>query len=209
MTGTRTDRPGTTATGAINGGVGFAVIDLETTGLSPARGARAIEVGMVLVDRSGTVEETWETLVDPGVGPGPTHIHGVTEAMLEGAPTFAEVAGDLAVRLDGRTIVAHNADFDMSFLEAEFGRIGLAWDYTALCTMRLARKRGLRPASLAACCATYGIVNRGAHHALGDAVATAELLGWLQVATDEVPSPVRFPAGRPDPSGRIHLRPDR
>lgn len=183
------------------------MIDLETTGLSPARGARAIEIGMVLVDASGTVEGSWQTLVDAGVGPGPTHIHGVTDQMLDGAPSFGDIAGDLAVRLTGRIIVAHNASFDLGFLDDEFRRLGLPWERHALCTMQLARDRGLYPASLAACCANFGIVNHGAHHALGDAAATAELLGHLGVAPAETPPPVTFPAGYPSPTGWTHLRP--
>ncbi len=196
-----------TERGPATGTDGFAVLDLETTGLSPARGARAIEIGVVLVDPDGSVEDRWETLVDPGGGAGPTHIHGVTDAMLVGAPTFAEVVGDLAVRLQGRAIVAHNAAFDIGFLDAEFSHAGLLWDRNPLCTMRLARKRGLRPANLAYLCGHYGIVNQRAHHALGDADATAALLGHLAVTPEEVPTAVAFPAGHPEPSGRIHLRP--
>ncbi len=132
---------------------GFAVIDLETTGLAPSKGARIIEVGMVLLDQTGALEVEWETLVDPGCGAGPTHIHGVTDAMLDGAPAFADIAGDLAARLQGRTIVAHNATFDVSFLDAEFRASGFAGSAEPLCTMRLARSRGQYPANLAACCA--------------------------------------------------------
>lgn len=183
------------------------MIDLETTGLSPAKGARAIEIGMVLVSTDGLIQDRWQTLVDPGGGPGPTHIHGVTADMLEGAPTFAAVAGDLAVQLEGRTIVAHNAAFDIGFLDDEFARAGVVWKRSPLCTMRLARKRGQYPTSLAACCAAYGIVNHGAHHALGDAVATAELLNRLAVRPAETPRPVDFPSGHPEPSGLLHLRP--
>lgn len=183
------------------------MLDLETTGLAPSRGARAIEIGVVLVTMDGVVEDRWETLIDPGCGPGPTHIHGVTGDMLDGAPSFAEVAGDLADRIEGRTIVAHNAAFDVGFLDAEFAGSGVAWDRHPLCTMRLARSRGLRPANLAYLCDHYGIVNHGAHRALGDAVATAELLVHLDVDPTEVPAPVGFPAGHPDASGRVHLRP--
>jgi DNA polymerase III epsilon subunit family exonuclease len=186
---------------------GFAVLDLETTGLSPRKGARTIEIGLVLIAADGTVEERWETLVDPGCAPGPTHIHGVTGSMLDGAPTFADIAGDLAFRLSGRTIVAHNASFDVSFLDAEFRRVGLRWTREPLCTMALARRRGYRPANLAFLCETFGIVNHGAHHALGDAVATAELLVHLAVEADETPAAVAFPSGHPFPCGRVHLRP--
>lgn len=186
---------------------GFAVLDLETTGLSPRKGARTIEIGLVLVAADGVVEDRWETLVDPGCAPGPTHIHGVTGPMLQGAPTFADIAGDLASRLAGRTIVAHNAAFDVSFLDAEFRRVGLRWTREPLCTMALARRRGYRPANLAFLCKTFGIVNRGAHHALGDAVATAELLTLLAVQPEETPGAVGFPTGYPLPFGRVHLRP--
>ena len=186
---------------------GFAVLDLETTGLAPSKGARIIEIGVVAVGLDGTVVEQWETLVDPGCGPGPTHIHGVDADMLAGAPSFAEIVGDLARVLSGRTLVAHNANFDVGFLDAELERAGVRWTRTSLCTMQLARRRGHHPVNLAACCAAYGIVNQGAHTALADALATAELLGHLAPCGDEVPVGVLFPAGHPAPSGRAHFRP--
>ncbi len=198
-------RTTTVAQGVLDLG-GFAVLDLETTGLSPRKGARTVEIGLVLVAADGTVEEHWQTLVDPGCAPGPTHIHGVTAAMLRGAPTFADIAGDLALRLLGRTLVAHNASFDIGFLDAEFAAAGLQWQRHPLCTMQLARRRGHRIANLAHLCEFFGIVNQGAHHALGDAVATAELLACLDLSPDETPGHVDFPTGHPAPSGRVHLR---
>lgn len=194
-------------TGPAPSASGFAVLDLETTGLSPRKGARAIEIGLVLVAGDGTIEDRWETLVDPGGDPGPTHIHGVTRSMLDGAPAFADIAGDLASRLEGRAIVAHNAAFDVAFLDAEFAAAHLRWNRHPLCTMKLARRRGHYPANLEYLCGQYRIVNAGAHHALGDAVATAELLAHLEVTTDETPAAVTFPGGHPFPSGRTHVRP--
>ncbi len=185
---------------------GFAVLDLETTGLQPKRGARIIEIGVVIVDTDGAVTGEWETLVDAGRGAGPTHIHGVNDAMLEGAPSFAEIAGDLAELLVDRVLVAHNARFDVGFLDAEFRRADIAWSREALCTMQLAKRRGHYPVNLAACCETYAITNHGAHRALGDALATAELLRCLQVGADELPPAVAFPAGLPASSGRVHAR---
>ncbi len=182
---------------------GFAILDLETTGLQPKYGARIIEIGIVFVDGAGVVERTWETLVDPEQDPGPTHIHGVTVEMLTGAPRFADIAGNLAAELSGRVLVAHNARFDVGFLDAEFRRVQLAWSREPLCTLSLAKKRKL-PLSLAACCDHFGIVNQAAHRALGDAQATAELLALLEVAADEVPTPVHFPDGWPDPVA-LHL----
>lgn len=188
---------------------GFAVLDLETTGLAPNKGARVVEIGVVAVDLDGNVVEQWESLVDPGCGPGPTHIHGVDAAMLDGAPTFDEVVGDLAQVLAGRTLVAHNARFDVGFLDAEFARTGTTWTRAPLCTMQLARKRGHYPSSLEACCEAYSIVNHGAHRALTDALATAELLGHLHAQPAEVPVGVSFPDGHPAPSGRALHRPVR
>ena len=191
--------PATTATG-------FAVLDLETTGLYPRTGARIVEIGVVFLDASGATVSRWETLVDPERDPGPTEIHGVTSAMLEGAPTFAAIAGNLASSLDGQVLVAHNAKFDVGFLDAEFAREGIAWSRDPLCTLKLAKRRGL-PLSLAACCRTFGIVNRDAHRALGDAVATAELLRRLDCRPGEMPGGVTFPHGWPDPAHQTLLRP--
>ncbi|MBS1847637.1 MAG: 3'-5' exonuclease [Actinobacteria bacterium] len=187
---------------------GFAVLDVETTGLSPARGARTIEIGLVLVDLDGTPRSRWETLIDPGCGVGPTHIHGVTDAMVQGAPAFGDIVGDLADQLEGRTIVAHNAEFDIGFLDAEFAAVGIPWDRHPLCTMRLARRRGHHPANLAYLCDHFGIVNHGAHRALDDAVATAELLACLQVKPAEMPAAVGFPSGHPGASGMCRTRAD-
>ena len=146
----------------------FAVVDLETTGLSPAKHHRVVEIGVVLVDGGGTVEYEWSTLVNPHRDLGPTSIHGVTGAMVAEAPTFADVAGDLSVLLDHRILVAHNARFDVGFLEAEWQRLDRAWAFGALCTMQLARSRGL-PGKLSQCCSAIGVTNDEAHHALGDA----------------------------------------
>ena len=184
--------PATTATG-------FAVLDLETTGLYPKTGARIVEIGVVFLDAAGSTVSRWETLVDPERDPGPTEIHGVTSAMLERAPTFAAIAGNLASSLEGRVLVAHNAKFDVGFLDAEFARASVGWSREPLCTLKLARRRGL-PLSLAACCGAFGIVNHDAHRALGDAVATAELLRRLDCRPEEMPGGVIFPHGWPDPA---------
>uniref|UniRef100_UPI0028051EB1 exonuclease domain-containing protein n=1 Tax=uncultured Actinomyces sp. TaxID=249061 RepID=UPI0028051EB1 len=91
-------------------GVGYAVVDLETTGLSPTTDS-ILEVALVLTDAAGRVERSWSTLIDPGAGVdvGPTHIHGLVAEELIGAPGFDEVADLLAADLAGRAVVAHNA----------------------------------------------------------------------------------------------------
>lgn len=161
---------------------GYAVIDLETTGLAPSYGHRIIEIGIVHVTPDGDVERTFETVVNPERDLGPVHIHRLRGADMTGAPTFADIAGDLIDKLRGRVVVAHNASFEARFLHAEFERLGHRSPFkqasTALCTMRLAQE--FLPGSgrkLADCCSAYDIELVDAHEALADARATASLLG--------------------------------
>lgn len=161
---------------------GYAVIDLETTGLAPSYGHRIIEIGIVHVAPDGSVERSFETVVNPGRDLGPVHVHRLRGADVVGAPTFSEVAGELVERLRGRVLVAHNAAFEARFLHAEFERLGHRSPFkqasTALCTMRLAQE--FLPGSgrkLADCCSAYDIELVDAHEALADARATASLLG--------------------------------
>ena len=168
-------------------GPGFAVIDLETTGLSPGAHERIVEIAVVHTDENGAITGEWETLVNPQRHVGAEHIHGIRAVDLIDAPSFADIADDLVDLLGGRVIVAHNARFDRGFLAAEFGRTPLALpdDAPTLCTMQLARE--LIPGagrSLADCCAAFDIPLENAHRALVDAHATAELLGGYIASTD-------------------------
>lgn len=163
---------------ATTGYDGFAVIDLETTGLSPQTD-RVIEVAVVHVDPMGVATGRWETLLNPGRDLGPQRVHGIRAADVLGAPTFADVAPELVRLLEGRVPVAHHAAFDSRFLFAELERSGIGiWSRPAfLCTMQLARH--FLPGSgraLGDCCAAYDIRPDGAHRALHDAVATSKLL---------------------------------
>ncbi|MDH6180087.1 DNA polymerase-3 subunit epsilon [Microbacteriaceae bacterium SG_E_30_P1] len=158
---------------------GFAVIDLETTGLNPHTHDRVVELAIVHVDEFGNTAETWETLINPARDLGPQHVHGIRSADILDAPAFADVVGDVIELLQGRVLVAHNASFDSRFLYSEFERSGVPlWQQPNwLCTMQLARQ--CIPGSgrsLADCCAAYDIELVGAHRACVDAVATAQLL---------------------------------
>lgn len=175
--GTRGDRP------ALR--VGYAVVDLETTGLSPATDS-IIEIGLVLTGPDGVAQRRWSTLVNPGPGPdgdievGPTFVHGLVAADLEGAPRLDDVADLLARDLAGRVVVAHNARFDVGFLTRALGRSGhLARGARVprMCTMEWARHFMATPSrKLIACCEAAG-VSIGRHHsALDDAEAAAGLL---------------------------------
>lgn len=159
-------------------GNGYAVVDVETTGLSPGHHHRVIEVAVVHVDESGRRVDEWCTLVNPHRDLGAQDVHGISAAEARRAPDFAGIAGELAARLSGRVLVAHNLSFDLRFLRAEYARLG--HDLSAasgLCTMELAgRFLGARNRSLAACCAAAGIAAGTAHSALHDARASAGLL---------------------------------
>ncbi|HEY5182973.1 MAG TPA: DEAD/DEAH box helicase [Dermatophilaceae bacterium] len=156
----------------------FAVLDVETTGFSPGLGDRVVEIAVVRTAPDGTVLDSWTTLLNPGRDVGPTRVHGIRGADVFDAPRFLDVAGDLAARLDGAVVVAHNARFDLGFLTAEYARLGAtapAWP--TLCTLGLSYRLGLLGGgSLDACLAAEGLAHKDKHSALGDATATAGLL---------------------------------
>ncbi|MDR3074161.1 MAG: 3'-5' exonuclease, partial [Deltaproteobacteria bacterium] len=109
-------------------------VDLETTGANFAND-RVMEIGLVEVDRDGVRE--WSTLVDPGrpVPPFITGLTGIDTAMVEGAPSFAQLAPELLEKFRGRLFIAHNARFDYGFLRHEFKRLGINFHATSLCTV--------------------------------------------------------------------------
>ena len=104
----------------------LAVIDTETTGLGAQD--RVVEVAVVVLDASTleTVDE-YDTLINPRRDVGPEHIHGISASMVEAAPTFEEIAGDLAARLDDHVLVAHNLPFDVRMVRGEFDRLDAAF----------------------------------------------------------------------------------
>jgi len=117
----------------------YAVIDVETTGLSPLHNHRVLEVALVLVDSDGNIVYEWDTLINPLRDIGATDIHGLSAADVYSAPTFDQIAPELASLLKGRVPVAHNLSFDAPFLAAEFARAGYAVELhgnSGLCTMR-------------------------------------------------------------------------
>lgn len=150
----------------------IAVVDVETTGFSPRRGDRVLEIAVVgLTD--GQITDEFCSLVNPQRDVGATHVHGITAEDVYSAPTFSDLAGDLMERLEGSVaIAAHNARFDHQFLLAEFGRAGVALpDVETVCTM------GLGGGSLSYCCSKFGLSEPSeAHTALEDARASARIL---------------------------------
>lgn len=149
------------------------VVDVETTGFSNRD--RVVEIAVVRLDAdTGETVDEYDTLVQPNRDLGPTFIHGVTPSMVELAPTFDEILADLARRLHGGILVAHNIGFDRRFLRNEFERGGVEADWgEGICTYRPTGQK------LSVACQAYGIELRDAHRALADARATAELLRRL------------------------------
>lgn len=159
----------------------FAVVDVETTGLSPGD-HRVLQIAVQQIDRTGASGEAWATLVDPDCDPGPVHIHGITRDRLRGAPAFAQVHATLTTMISGRVFVAHNAAFDAAFLAAELKRAGAAHVIDQrLCTMALARRLELDVPDhrLATLAEYYGVRQARPHDARDDVRVTAEVLARL------------------------------
>ena len=146
----------------------FAVVDTETTGLS--RSDRIVEFACVTII-DGEIADEYDTLLQPNRDIGPTHIHGLSPSMLEGAPEFEAVAGDIAARLHGAILVAHNISFDLRMLNQEIQRVqAMSFDPGAgICTYKLTRQKLSVAADQAG-------LDQPDHSALTDARITAKLL---------------------------------
>lgn len=158
----------------------LAALDFETTGLSPDRGDRAIEVAVVR-GRYGESPRRWSTLLHPERPVDATEIHGITDEMVRDQPRFVEMAPTLSRLLRGAVLVAHNARFDLAFLEMEYARAGLWAPYVPVVdTLGLSRRVLVLPSHrLAAVCEHLGIGRGRAHRALDDADATWEMAWQL------------------------------
>ncbi|WP_420098984.1 PolC-type DNA polymerase III [Corynebacterium sp.] len=162
------------------------VIDCETTGLDPAD-ARIIEIAALRV-HDGVPVETFHTLVDPGV-PLPreiTALTGISPQQLVGKPSFADIVGDVTGFLGERTVVGHNVEFDISFINAEVRRSGSPTPPvvpTVVCTAESARRLIPRDRvgryRLATLADVLGLAHRPSHRAVDDVLATADLLAFL------------------------------
>ena len=156
----------------------YVVVDVETTGGS-GDSHRVTEIGAVKL-RDGRIVDRFSTLLNPQrtIPPGITRLTGITPAMVEDAPYFADVADEFEAFMQGAIFVAHNVEFDYGFIAREFGRLGRKFRYPRLCTCASMRKLypGRRSYSLAALAEAYDIPLRNHHRALCDAEAAAQLL---------------------------------
>ncbi|RYZ56430.1 MAG: DNA polymerase III subunit epsilon [Sphingobacteriales bacterium] len=164
----------------------YAIVDIETTG-SYAMGNGITEIAIVVHD-GRQILHTYETLINPN-----RHIPlfiqsltGISNEMVRNAPSFQEVAGHIYEILQDKVFVAHNVNFDYSFVSHHLQACGYSWTAKKLCTVRLSRKivPGLYSYSLGKLCHQLGIEHTNHHRAGGDAMATARLFSLL-VERDE------------------------
>lgn len=159
----------------------YAIVDIETTG-GYASNNDITELCIVLHDGSG-VTERFETLIRPRV-PIPYYIQrltGITHDMVATAPTFEEIAPRIFSLLQGKVFIAHNVNFDYSFIKHHLAHAGYDLTCQKLCTVRLSKKvfPGMPSYSLGNLCRQFGIQIENRHRAGGDTTATVKLFDQI------------------------------
>jgi DNA polymerase III subunit epsilon len=170
---------------------GWAVIDLETTGIF-TKVDRIVEIAVVRLTADGEEMDTWTTMVNPQRDIGEVETHGIFASDVRGAPTFADIAPEVAARLGGARLAAHNARFDLDFLAVAMTKAGVRWlRPEALCTMVVPNRLGIvKSRRLDSCCAEIGVPYEHAHTALTDAQASAGILAYtLRKTGGRLPMP--------------------
>ena len=156
----------------------YAVVDIETTG-GKAEHHRITEIGVVKM-RGTEVIDQWQSLINPqrAIPKSITSLTGIDNAMVANAPIFSEISSDFEEFTKDAIFVAHNVNFDLSFIKHEFARLGETFRRPKLCTVQQCRRvfPGLSRYSLAALTDHFDIDMQRHHRALSDAMAAAELL---------------------------------
>ena len=171
------------------------VLDTETTGLDPKSGHRIVELACIELSNHVSTGSNFHRYLNPerDMPADAAAIHGITEEFLKDKPFFAEIAGEFLDFIADATLVIHNADFDLAFLNAELARLGFPAIARgrAVDTVTLARRKFPgQPASLDALCQRFAIDNskRSFHGALLDAELLSEvyleLIGGRQASIE-------------------------
>lgn len=154
-------------------------VDVETTGLAPDKGARVCEIALLRSEGEREVAR-FESLVHPQqpIPPEVIRVHGITDAMVAGAPAFAALLPDIRGLLQGAVVVGHNVHFDLRFLRHEWRVAGEELpECVAVDTLALARTYFDFPQNgLGAIAAALDIDHTAAHRAMGDVLATWNVL---------------------------------
>lgn len=156
----------------------FAFVDIETTGFSPQRGDKILEISIITTDLQGNILDEYETLINPCRDVSAGQIHGITAQMVKDAPKIDEVLDDIIYHLKNKTIVGHNIDFDLRFLNHELSKyLKEEIHLVGICTLKLSKQivPGLPSRKLESFCLYYDIDVPSNHSASCDCKATLEL----------------------------------
>jgi len=156
---------------------GFLVVDVETTGLNP--NSRIVEIAWVHVSLRGVIGHSFSTLLSAGGSSGTwsaKRVHGIRDVDLQDAPKFAKIASGLTKSLQGKILVAHNAKFDVGRINYELRRIRKPHLKSFACTLEMGIELGLGRLSLSKAVEQFRLRHKNPHHAVDDALATAQLL---------------------------------
>ena len=154
----------------------YAVCDIETTG-GNNRAGKITEIAIFLLE-DGKIIDEFSSLINPErpIPPFITQLTGITDAMVEDAPKFYEVAARIVEITKDAVFVAHNVSFDYNFIVTEFARLGYVFQRDKFCTLANSRKLipGHASYSLGNLCADLNIQLIDRHRATGDARATVD-----------------------------------
>jgi len=169
----------------------FAVVDLETTG-GLAKRERITEVGIVIIE-DGQIVQQYQSLVNPerSIPKQITRITGIDNEMVADAPKFYEIAKEIVLLTEACVFVAHNVNFDYSFLQEEFRRLGFTYSRRKLCTVKLSKRLfpHLKSHGLSNLIKVFNLPMANRHRALDDANATACFL--MKVLKDHGPDNIK------------------
>jgi DNA polymerase III subunit epsilon len=156
----------------------YAVVDIETTGGNHKTG-KIIELAVAIFDGSSVIN-SFETLINPGriIPPFITGLTGIDNRMVQHAPHFHHIAKKFIEMTAGNIFVAHNVVFDYSFIKQEYKELGYQFRMPRICTLQESKKAfpQLRSHGLGNLCKDLQITNNNRHRAMGDVLATVELL---------------------------------
>lgn len=175
----------------MNDTVQLAFLDLETTGFSPKKGDRIVEVAIITTDWEGNVQDRFETLINPLREVTGTEIHQLTAELLKEAPVFSDAVDDILFFLRDKVLIGHNVTFDLKFLEAELERhYRKSIPFQGMCTLQLSKELfpTLPLRRLDALCEFLDIELVHAHSALGDCEATRELFRRMRMLSGDIPA---------------------
>ncbi|MCX6732644.1 MAG: 3'-5' exonuclease [Candidatus Roizmanbacteria bacterium] len=156
----------------------LAIVDVETTGMS-ARHNRVIEIAIIRIE-GNKIADTFTTCINPEIHIPSfiTHLTGISQKDVDGAPIFGKVKHKVKKILKGATFVAHNAWFDYSFIQNEFERVSIPFESKRCCTVRLSRRLypQYKSHSLASVIDRCGFGYENRHRAYDDAFVVWQLL---------------------------------